>query len=337
MSSIVTDEGTPGNFDAETAFLKKWEDAEEPSDDAEGATDQDDETEHDPESEADEEVIEEDEGSDEDPETDDTEETEGETKAETKARKIAEDDAEVVLTVDGEEVKASVKDLKRLYGQEASLTRKSQELAAVRKTVDEEASTYSTALQTLQKRAEDKYRPYTEIDYLVAAKQLEPEELKALRSEATAAYEDYKFLTEELTSTKAKAEEASQAAYQKAAQEAITVLADPEKGIPNWSQEVYNDIRKYAIETNGMPVEAMNKIVDPGLIKMMWKASRYDKAKKVSTKKLATTPKRVLKSNVPSDQKMKKDPGAKATKKLQDSGHRDDAAAALLARWEVND
>ena len=337
MTTIDSDvDNNNGAFSAEDAFLEKWKDAETPSDDAEGAKDPD-ELEDDLESDADEEVIEDDEGSDEDPETLETDDSDDTDEGTPPAAKVADDDAEVTVTVDGQEVKASVKDLKRLYGQEASLTRKSQDIAAARKAVDEEATQYTTALTTLQKRAEDKYRPYTEIDYLVAAKQLEPEELKALRSEATAAYEDYKFLTEELKSTKTKNDEAIQASYLKAAQDSIAVLNDPEKGIPNWNQALYNEVRTYAVEQSGMEMESVNKITDPSLIKMMWKALRYDKAKKVSTKKIATTPKKVLKSTVPSDQKSKKDPGAKATSRLRETGHRDDAAAALLARWEVND
>jgi hypothetical protein len=47
---------------------------------------------------------------------------------EEKPRRAAEDDDEVVVSVDGQEHRIAVKDLKRLFGQEASLTQKSQQV-----------------------------------------------------------------------------------------------------------------------------------------------------------------------------------------------------------------
>lgn len=330
MTSIQQDEDNMVDFDATAAFLEKWKDADEPSETSEGAEDDDeqpeavDQSDNETEEEVDddEEVLED---PDEEPEAKDTEEPQ--------AAKVAEDDAEVVITVDGKEVKASVKDLKRLYGQEASLTRKNQELAETRKAVEAEQQTYTTALQTLQKKAEDKYRPYAQIDYMVASKQLDADEFEALRKEALTAYEDYKFFTEELKSTKEASDKKAHQTFVEQAQKAIETLSNPETGIPGWSQEIYNEIRTFAVEANGMEMEAVNKITDPAILKMMWQAMRYAKAKKVSTKKIAAAPKKVMKSTVPSATTPSKGKQDKAISKLRETGSRDAAVDALVARW----
>jgi hypothetical protein len=58
-----------------------------------------------------------------------------------------------------------LKDLTRLYGQEAALTRKSQEVAELRKTA-EAAQKNLTALQVLIERAKEKADPFKKIDWM---------------------------------------------------------------------------------------------------------------------------------------------------------------------------
>lgn len=339
MTTIVTDVDNNGEFDPTNAFLEKWKDADEdqPSDETtEGAEDDDNETpeEVEPSKETDEEETNDDDEVLEDP--DEADATEEEPDA-SKATKVADDDAEVLIKVGEQEQKVSVKELKRLFGQEAALTRKSQETAEERKIVEAEKARYSTALETMQKRAEDKYRPYSQIDFLVASKQLDAEEFEALRKEATAAYEDYKFYTEELKTHKATTEQETHKEYMEKAQKAIQVLSDPEKGIPNWSQDLYNDIRTFAVETNGMDINEVNKITDPAIIKMMWQAMRYARAKKVSTKKIAAAPKKVVKASAPAETKATKGKDSKAFAALRETGSRDAAVDALTARWADDD
>lgn len=316
--------------DAADAFLTRWEDPEEVSDHEEGANDSSDKPETAEESDDDEEILEvDDDESDTDPDdpSDDPDAT------------FADDTAKVKLQIDGEEITASVKDLKRLYGQEAALTRKSQEVAAKRKEAEDTGAKHVTALQTLVKKAEERYQPYAGIDFLVASKQLDAEEFAALRSEATKAYEDYKFLTQELDGFTTSQIEKQQSEYQEKAKAAIEALSDPEKGIKGWSQDVYNEIRTFAT-TNGLPQETMDGITDPAIIKMMWQAMRYDKAKKVATTKTkkATTAKKTLRSKAPSDNSsFSVGKAGKALDKLRATGDREDAANAFLSRWQQDD
>ena len=97
---------------------------------------------------------------------------------------FADDDAMVEVTVDGKVVQQSVKELKRLAGQEASLTRKSQETASKRKEADEAINKNHAVFQTLLAKAEEKYKPYSEVDMLLASKTMEAEDFALLRKEA---------------------------------------------------------------------------------------------------------------------------------------------------------
>ena len=315
--------------DAEEAFLNRWKsDATEPSEDDEGATESDVELETDDDSDT-----EVDQTEDDTEETEDQEDSDDED--ETEDSYVDDDNVKVKIKVGDEELSASIKDLKRLYGQEAALTKKSQEVAQKRKEVEDQGSYHLLGLQKLYERAVERYKPYSEIDMLVASKQMDAEELTILRQEAAKAYEDVRFLDQELRGFAQSVEQQRQKMIVEQAKVAVEVLKDPEKGIPNFSPEVYNDILKYAID-NGMPADAANRIVDPLVIKTLWKAMAYDKGKTVATVKKSKSPTKVLKSktNV-TTQKFTKSGETKALQSLRKSGSRDDAANAFLSRWGV--
>lgn len=333
MATIQTDvedkeiTGALSPSDAEDAFLNRWKlDAEEPSKDDEGAT----EPEVDPET---------DEGADqEDDESTETEENDEdqEDDSEDSAEKVIDDDnVKVKIKVGDEELTASVKELKRLYGQEAALTKKSQEVAQKRKEVEEQGSLHLVGLQKLYERAVERYKPYAQIDMLVASKQMDAEELSLLRQEASKAYEDVRFMETELQSFAKNVDQQRQKVMQEQAKAAVEVLKDPERGIPNFSQDTYKDILNYAV-TNGMPVEMANQIIDPVIIKTLWKAMSYDKGKQVATVKKTKAPTKVLKSKTNTENSgFASDGAAKAISKLRQTGSRDAAEAAFLSRWNI--
>jgi hypothetical protein len=318
--------------DAESAFLRRWNlDAEEPSEDEVEAPEDEVEEETDEASEN-EEAEETDEDSEE-PEDQSEEETEAD-KKEAEDKFIDDDNVKVKIKVGDEELTASVKDLKRLYGQEASLTKKSQEISQKRKEVEDQSSLHLTGLQKLYERAVDRYKPYSEIDMLVASKQMDAEELSILRQEAAKAYEDVRFLETELRQSTTAVEQAKAKALQEQAQEALKVLQDPEKGIKGWSPEVAESIRQYALQ-NGMADSVVNKLVDPVIIKALYKAMQFDKSKTVATVKKSKAPTKVLKSKTSSEGGFKSADTDKAISSLRKSGSRDDAANAFLSRWKV--
>ena len=111
-------------------------------------------------------------------ETEDTEEADEE-----EAEELT-DETLIDILVDGETKLESIKDLKRLYGQEASLTRKSQEVAAQRKAAEDNIGKTDAILQRMVQKAEERYKPYSEVDMILASKNLDDADFAQLRKEA---------------------------------------------------------------------------------------------------------------------------------------------------------
>ena len=121
-----------------------------------------------------------------------------------------------------------------------------------------------------------------------------------------------------------------------AAKEAIKVLTDPKTGIPGWNEQLYNDIRRFAVDS-GMNEQVVNDMVDPTAFKILHMAMQYQKGKTAvtKTKKVDKTPKRIIKGTP--DETIKKSKTSQKTdafKRARDTGHVDDAAEAFLSRWE---
>lgn len=329
--------------DAADAILGNWDDAEELSDEenqeateettaeteVEDSVETEDETE-DLESDEDDEDPEEEVAEDEedDQETDEDEEDEQEEEAVNLS-----DDTLVEISVDGDVKQASIKDLKRLYGQEASLTRKSQEMASQRKSADEQLQKADASLQAMLHRAQERYKPYSEVDMLVASKNMSAEDFTALRAEAKQAEDDLKFLSEEADQFYGYVKEQQQAAKAEEAKECIKVL---QKEVPDWSNALYNDIRQYAI-SQGLPEESVNQYADPNVIMLLNKARMFDQTKKVATVKKAKAAKKVLRSKKapPTKSDIKRQKQQKNIERLQANGNDlDNIADVLMSNWD---
>lgn len=323
--------------DAADQFLSRWSD-EDPETASQAPEDEDAELEQDEaeESEAEEEQQEADE-TETDPENEETEESdeeqdEGETDEEDKPTKgkVLDDEAVVKLKVDDKELEVSVKDLKRLYGQEAALTKKSQAVAAQRTELEAANTKAAAQLDRLYQKATQRWEPYAKIDMLVASKQLDTEQFAALRAEAQAAYEDYRFITQEVDQFVKNANEQRQQQMKSLAQEAVAVLKDK---VPGWNQQVYDDIRSYGIGA-GLDPNVVNNMVDANALLLLHKAMQFDKAKAIVTKKVNKTPQKVLKTTKAVTTKDSKvDKTAKMKQRLAKSGSTDDAADLFMARW----
>lgn len=319
-------------------------DAEEPSEKEEEGEDTEEdvsETEEEAEEETSEETPEEDteETSDETEEEADEETEEPETDSKSKKPTVIEsEDALVKIKVDGQEVTASIKDLKRLYGQEASLTRKSQEAAQVKQRAEESGTKYVAGLESLLQRAKEQAAPYANINFLALTKDpnVSSEELSALSDAAQKAFDNVRYLETELDGVVRQANEQRQQQLMVAAKEAIKVLTDPKTGIPGWNEQLYNDIRRFAVDS-GMNEQVVNDMVDPTAFKILHMAMQYQKGKTAvtKTKKVDKTPKRIIKGTP--DETIKKSKTSQKTdafKRARETGHVDDAAEAFLSRWE---
>lgn len=264
-------------------------------------------------------------------ESDEEEETEEEEAEE--AHLLSEEDL-VPVTVDGETHQVPAKKLARLYGQEASLTRKSQELATQRKAAEEAVGKTNAVLQHMLEKAEKAFKPYADVDMLVASKTMTDSDFTQLRKEAQQAEEQLKFLREEADTYYSSMRSEQDKLLQEQAQTAVKVLQEE---VPEWSNELYNDIRSYAV-AQGLPEEQVNMIVDPNSIMIINKARLYDQGKRVATvKRKKASTKKVMRSQKapPSSKQLKAEKLAKSRAKLHQRGSDiDDIADALMARWE---
>lgn len=340
---------TDADFDPAAAFLAKWKDAETPSNPEENENDEeeraDDSEREAPESD---ERGDDDESAGEADETDSNEEdeeseTEEEEDDESAVKTIIDsDDAVVKIKVDGEEVEASIKDLKRLYGQEASLTRKSQEASAIKKQAEEAGAYHVAGLEALYQRAIEAAKPYQNINFLALAKDpnVSKEEIEALSSVAQSAFDNVRYLETELQNVTKFAQEQRQTKLVEQARETHRLLSDPNTGIEGWGEPLYNEIRDFAVR-QGLDAGIVNEIVDPVGIKILHMAMKYAKGvqavktPKKGPTKVDKTPKKIVKG-APQEvvRKNKSNKASDAAKRLRASGSEDDAAAAFLARWE---
>lgn len=316
--------------DAAGAFLSRWSDTDPQVAASQTPENEDERNENDevvvPEAEEVQEVVEE-------VEADLEQEAEVETEVEEEAEstgKVADDDAVASIKVDGKDLQVSVKDLKRLYGQEAALTKKSQEVAEQRKVVEESNQRAAAQLDRLHAKAQARWEPYSKIDMMVAAKTLDTEQFTALRAEAQAAYDDFRFITQEVDGFVKETNAQRERTIRETAQKSVKYLAEK---IPGWNQQVYDDVRAYA-ESTGMPKRIVDGIVDHFSLEMIHKAMKFDQAKAVVTKKVVKTPTKVLKTSAQvTTKETKADATLKARKAAQASGTTEDAANLFLARW----
>lgn len=325
--------------DAAAAILGTWEDAGEPSTpETEEATD---ETVDETIAEESEEVEENDESVQSEEVTEDPDELESDQDQEEDADESEielnfDDDTLVEIPVDGETKQASIRDLKRLYGQEASLTQKSQSLATERKLATEATAKADAQLQAMLARAQERFKPYQEIDMLVASSQMTPEDFAALRQEARAAESDLSFLTQEADSFYSDIQSQNQAKQAKDVKNCVEVL---KREIPDWSNDLYNDIRNHAI-ASGLPEQAVNQYADPHVLMVLHKAMLYDRTKIVAKTKKARAPSKILRSKkappAAADVKVRRQAEAQERLRQSPSGGNDidDIAAALMANWE---
>jgi hypothetical protein len=273
--------------------------------------------------------------SDEDTKDDESEDDDEEADKPKKTTTIDSDDAVVKVKVGEEEHEVPVKDLKRLWGQEAALTRKSQEAAEVKRQAEQTGTKYVAGLEGLLTRAREAAKPYEQINFLALSKDpsVTAEELTALMAQAQSAHENVKYLESELNGVVQHVEQARQTNLKAQATECLKVLTDPKTGIEGWNGQMYNDLRSFAVNS-GLPGNLVNELVDPVVFKLLHKAWLFDKGQKATTKttKIDKTPKKIMKGTV-ENQIVKRAPKQeKAFAKLQRTGDIEDAENAFLAR-----
>ena len=285
------------------------------------------------------------EATDESPEAED-DETEGDDEAkeddkdEDEEPSADSDDIIVKIKVDGEEKEVPVKDLKRLYGQEAALTRKSQEVAAERTKATETTARSLAALDVMVKRAQEAAAPYKNINWVALAKDpnVTADQVSALQDLARSAIDNETFLTQHLDGFMKQVQVQQQTERANAAKECIKALTDEKSPlrIEGWNETLYNDLRAFGVE-QGLNRDMVNQLTDAASFKLLHMAMQYSKgAKKVVTTKVNKAPKKIVKSSVAKGTPAGKTTAAqvdrnKALSKLKQTGSQDDAVNAFLS------
>jgi hypothetical protein len=286
-----------------------------------------------------------DEGLEDEAESDKDEAAEEDAEKDTKKKSYVDDDSEtyVKVKVGDEEKEVSVKALKRLYGQEASLTQKSQEVAAQRKAADEGVAKNVAALNVLHEKAKAKAAPYAALDWLAISKNpnISAEEASALRDEAKAALDDVAFFEKDLGSLMTSISDKQKAETVVQAKACISALSTPSTDdkpnplhIEGWSDKVYDDLRSFARELGAEP-NAVNSMVDPVAFKILHMAMQFKRgSSKVLTVKTKKSPTKIIKTS--SNSSASKAPASttdrtKAVATLKRSGSEEDAVNAFMA------
>lgn len=336
--AIDTDATYETEEDTANAFLKLL-DAEEPSEEErkEGETDADKAEDTDADTKADE-----DDTDTEDAETpsEDSEEDEGEADEKTEKKYADDEGTYVKVKVGEEEHEVAVKDLKRLFGQEATLTKKSMEVAERIKAAEATQAKSLAALDVLVKRAQEAANPYRNINWAVLMKDpnVSAEDLGALQEAAKAAFDNEQFLTGQLDNYMREVQQQQAATQQQAAQACIKALTDEKSPtyIKGWDQKLYNDLRSFAVSV-GANKQMVDALVDPAAFKLIHMAMQYHKgAQKVVTQKVNKAPKKIVKASTtsapPSKDTSKAIDRSKAVAKMKKAGgNAESTEAAFLA------
>lgn len=270
-----------------------------------------------------------DDSDDQDEDADEESEEEAEEPAEAAKPAEVSDDTVLSIVVDGEAQEFTVGSLKRLAGQEASLTRKSQEADIVGQRA---AVTLQGALESV---VED-LQPYEGVDWVLEGQRMDPEEFAWHREQFTRLSNRYNTILGNAQALEQTISTRKDAAIREQAVEAVKVLSDPTTGIPGWSDALYDDILAFAVEA-GLPENEVAEITNPQVIKIINDARLYRTAQKAAGTKVDLTPKKVRKgsgSEAPASSPERRQ--ATLEKKIASGTATDaEAQAALMGRWGV--
>ena len=282
--------------------------------------------------------VEEDESSEEEPE--ESEDEEG-----TDDQSEEEEDLLYAVTVNGEEQEVTLDELLKGYSRQSDYTRKTQEISEQRKQADaavrqhlaevgqirNERQQYMHTLQNIIDNSGQQFDQFIDVDW-DTLKETNPIEYVTKR-------EEYREMQERISSL----QQQQHAVAQKQAQDATTLHARtlnqehhrlvevlPEWGDPEKQRELGVEIRDYA-RTQGFADKEISDLIDHRSVLVLRKSMLYDKlnASDIKSKKLKNKPRVVRSGKGASKSTEKRSIRAKSMKRLQQTGHVDDAAALL--------
>ena len=321
----------PGSlWEAQEALLKMTE--------PEGETPETEEAE--PTEEEESQPIEEDESFEE--ESEEEEEPEGEEESE---ETDGEEKELYAVTVNGEEQAVTLDELLSGYSRQSDYTRKTQEIASERKGMEELQQQYNSQVAQIQQERQQYVEALTN---MISSQGSELEQYSnidwnALREsdpiEYVTAKEQYREAQERVQGMQYQQQQAAQA-QQAEMTKAHHQVVQAERGklveaLPEWGdadkrKELTENLQSYARD-QGFSQQELNSLVDHRSVLVLLKAQQYDQLQNsdVKSKKLKNKPKVIRSGTGTTSKGTSKSKRAAKMKRLQSSGHVDDAVSIL--------
>jgi len=256
-----------------------------------------------------------------------------------------EEEALYAVTVNGEEHEVSLDELLKGYSRQSDYTKKTQELSQGRKEIEEAKSNYDSALTQMQgerqhyinsinqilQNSSNNLNEYNKIDW-DTLKNEDPIEYVKMKEDFREGKEKMQVLEQQRQS----AVQQQQAEMQKVHEESIQVErakmieALPEWGDPEKQKELAADVKTYALK-QGFSEEELSSLIDHRSVLVLMKAAKYDALENadVKSKKLKNKPKVIRAGSGKTKGENSKSKRAAKMKRLQGTGHVDDAASIL--------
>ena len=276
-------------------------------------------------------------------ETEEEEEPEGEEESE--ETEGEEEEELYAVTVNGEEVAVSLDELLSGYSRQSDYTRKTQEIAGERKGMEElqqqynsqvaqiqqERQQYMDALQNIISSSAEGISQYADTDW-DSLRESDPIEYVTKREELRQSQEKIQAMQREQYMAQQRQNEQTTQMRARIVQEEYGKLVE---ALPEWADEdkqkkLASEIRSYA-GAQGFTEEELNSLVDHRSLLVLMKAKKYDQLQNsdVKSKKLKNKPKVVRSGTGTTSKTTSKSKRAVKMKRLQSSGHVDDAASIL--------
>ena len=319
LDSAVETEESPRREESDEPAEEDQEESEEPSETSE---DESDESEEDDEEDGDglEESEEEDESGD-------------------------DDIALYTVRVNGEEIEVTEDELVKGYSRQADYTKKTQELSEQRRNIEQLESQYNSQLGQMQQERQQYMdalnqliqqsmgglEQFSNVDWN-RLKEEDPIEFITKRDEYREAQERVRSGQHQYTLEQQKQAGEMQALQQQVLQQEHAQMVEkiPEWGDPTQQKVLATGLREYATG-QGYTEEEIGSLVDHRSLIVLMKAQKYDELQRadVKTKKVKNKP-RVVRSGKGSGKKeANKSKRIASMKRLQQTGHIDDAATLL--------
>ena len=249
------------------------------------------------------------------------------------------------VKVNGEDTEVTEDELIRGYSRHSDYTKKTQELAEERRTIEASQAQYQSELAALQQERQQYAEALSEViqSSMAGLEQYSNIDWETLKTDDPIEYitkrDEYREIQERVRQNQYQVQQVQQqqeAEMQEVKKRVLReehgklVAAVPEWGEPATQKKLATDLRTYAVDQGYTPEEISGLIDHRSLIVLM-KAQKYDDLQKadVKSKKVKNKPK-VVRSGTGTKKTQEGKSQRKAQmKRLRGTGHIDDASALL--------